>query len=77
MTNTEIIWTGLKDDLTAEIGGYTLRVEKMTDNQWWWQVYTPEGHDLNYDCAKVQSKNKAIEKCLETVIIQELKNKDK
>lgn len=31
-------WEGSEDDKTLIIGNYTLRVEQMDTNRWWWSV---------------------------------------
>jgi len=45
-----INWTSMTDDdLFCEIDGYTLRVEQMDTNYWWWCVYYPDGNSI-MDC---------------------------
>jgi hypothetical protein len=39
-----------KDDFTAKVNGYALRVEQMNKHTWWWQVYYPDGTMANPGC---------------------------
>jgi hypothetical protein len=40
---SQIIWTGKRSDYTAQVDGYTLRVEVMDNGCWWWACYLPSG----------------------------------
>lgn len=58
-----VLWMGGNDDLTAIHDNYTLRVEQMDKNKWWWCVYFNDeriADDESLAKTKKQAKMKAI-----------------
>ena len=67
----QIIWTGEKDDLTAKVGKYTLRVEQMNKRNWWYAVYL-NGNEVDSGNAFPLSVAKYL--AIESMKEQELKD---
>jgi len=38
MEDYKVKWEGSKDDFTASLGGYKLRIKKINDKLFWWNV---------------------------------------
>lgn len=54
-------WKGQQDDITCEIGRFTLRIEQLDNGTWWWAVYFAP--DENRASGFVETKQEAIDEC--------------
>jgi hypothetical protein len=60
---SRIDWTGRRSDYTANVDGYTLRVEMMGRGCWQWTCYLPNGGvgRCSHECSESEAKQAAIE----------------
>jgi hypothetical protein len=59
---TDIIWTGNRNDYTAQVDGYTLRAIRIENNHWYW-AFKSGKHILvcGYVEREEHAKSEAIE----------------